>query len=45
VVGISSGPHLEIGLTPPGGATCCPASGETSPVIEALVNQLYKGSS
>jgi murein DD-endopeptidase MepM/ murein hydrolase activator NlpD len=44
VVGISSGPHLEIGLTPPGGASCCPASGETSPVIAALVNQLYKGS-
>jgi hypothetical protein len=44
VVGISSGPHLEIGLTPPGGATCCPASGETSPVVDALVRQLYSGS-
>jgi hypothetical protein len=44
VVGISSGPHLEIGLTPPGGATCCPVSGETSPVLDALVNQLYRGS-
>jgi murein DD-endopeptidase MepM/ murein hydrolase activator NlpD len=44
VVGISSGPHLEIGLTPPGGATCCPASGETSPAVIALVAQLYKGS-
>jgi murein DD-endopeptidase MepM/ murein hydrolase activator NlpD len=45
VVGISSGPHLEIGLTPPGGATCCPALGETSPVVDALVRQLYSGSS
>jgi Peptidase family M23 len=44
VVGISSGPHLEIGLTPPGGASCCPASGETSPAVNALVAQLYKGS-
>ncbi len=43
-VGISSGPHLEIGVTPPGGATCCPAFGETSPVMDALVNQLYRGS-
>jgi peptidase M23-like protein len=43
VVGISSGPHLEIGLTPPGGATCCPASGQTSSVVEALMRQLYLG--
>ena len=44
VVGISSGPHLEIGLTPPGGATCCPAFGQTSPAVNALVTQLYRGS-
>lgn len=43
-VGLSSGPHLEIGLTPPGGATCCPAFGETSPVVDKLVRQLYSGS-
>ena len=41
VVGISSGPHLEIGLTPPGGATCCPGLGVTSPATQALVSQLY----
>jgi murein DD-endopeptidase MepM/ murein hydrolase activator NlpD len=41
VVGISSGPHLEIGLTAPGGSTCCPAVGETSPVVAGLLRQLY----
>jgi hypothetical protein len=44
IVGFSSGPHLEIGLTPPGGATCCPASGQTSSVVDALMRQLYLGS-
>lgn len=43
VVGLSSGPHLEIGLTPPGGATCCPAVGVTSPAVDALLRQLYTG--
>jgi murein DD-endopeptidase MepM/ murein hydrolase activator NlpD len=42
-VGISSGPHLEIGLTPPGGSTCCPAFGETSAVVNAILRQLYAG--
>jgi murein DD-endopeptidase MepM/ murein hydrolase activator NlpD len=44
VVGLSSGPHLEIGLTPPGGSTCCPAVGVTSPIVDALMRQLYAGS-
>jgi murein DD-endopeptidase MepM/ murein hydrolase activator NlpD len=44
IVGLSSGPHLEIGLTPPGGATCCPAFGETSAVVASLLRQLYAGS-
>jgi murein DD-endopeptidase MepM/ murein hydrolase activator NlpD len=44
-VGISSGPHIEFGLTPPGGATCCPAFGETAPVVDALLNELYAASS
>jgi murein DD-endopeptidase MepM/ murein hydrolase activator NlpD len=41
VVGISSGPHIEIGLTPPGGATCCPGWGETAAATASLVQQLY----
>jgi murein DD-endopeptidase MepM/ murein hydrolase activator NlpD len=41
IVGLSSGPHLEIGLTPPGGATCCPALGVTAPTTAALMEQLY----
>jgi hypothetical protein len=41
IVGISSGPHLEIGLTPPGRATCCPALGVTAATIEAIVSELY----
>jgi murein DD-endopeptidase MepM/ murein hydrolase activator NlpD len=40
-VGISSGPHLEIGITPPGRATCCPALGATAPTVAAIVNELY----
>jgi murein DD-endopeptidase MepM/ murein hydrolase activator NlpD len=44
VVGLSSGPHLEIGLTPPGRGTCCPALGETAPVVDGLMRQLYAGS-
>jgi murein DD-endopeptidase MepM/ murein hydrolase activator NlpD len=41
IVGLSSGPHLEIGLTPPGAAPCCPAWQVTSPAMEALLQQLY----
>jgi murein DD-endopeptidase MepM/ murein hydrolase activator NlpD len=44
VVGLSSGPHLEIGLTPPGGSTCCPAFGATAPIVDSLMRQLYAGS-
>ncbi len=43
-VGLSSGPHLEVGLTPPGGASCCPAFGETAPAVDTLMRRLFAGS-
>src|SRR5271166_5468925 len=44
IAGLSSGPHLEIGITPPGGANCCPALDATSPVMDELLRQLLAGS-
>jgi hypothetical protein len=41
IVGMSSGPHLEIGITPPGKAACCPAWGATAATMGAIVDQLY----
>ncbi len=44
IVGESSGPHIELGLTPPGAQTCCPAYHETSAIVDALLHELYAGS-
>lgn len=41
IVGISTGPHLEIGISPVNGATCCPGDLQTSPAMLGLLRRIY----
>ena len=40
-VGISTGPHVELGMSAPGGGTCCPERGETSGLVRQLLLAVY----
>jgi murein DD-endopeptidase MepM/ murein hydrolase activator NlpD len=44
IVGISTGPHLEIGISAINGPTCCPGYEVTSPAMEGLLFRLYAAS-
>jgi murein DD-endopeptidase MepM/ murein hydrolase activator NlpD len=43
IVGISTGPHLEIGISAVNGPTCCPGNQVTSPAMLGLLQRIYPG--
>jgi murein DD-endopeptidase MepM/ murein hydrolase activator NlpD len=43
IVGLSTGPHIEIGISTHNGPTCCPGNQVTSPAMERLLERVYAG--
>ncbi len=43
IVGMSTGPHIEIGISAVNGPTCCPGNDQTAPAMENLLARLYTG--
>jgi murein DD-endopeptidase MepM/ murein hydrolase activator NlpD len=44
IVGISTGPHIEIGISAVNGPTCCPGNQETSPAMLQLLERIWTAS-
>jgi murein DD-endopeptidase MepM/ murein hydrolase activator NlpD len=42
IVGISTGPHIEIGISARGGPVCCPGYQQTSPWWYGVLLKLYR---
>jgi murein DD-endopeptidase MepM/ murein hydrolase activator NlpD len=43
IVGLSTGPHLEIGISAVNGPTCCPGYQQTSPAMMSLLQRIWAG--